>query len=184
VRARRGFTLIELMVTLAIIGVLIRLAAPGMQTLFKSNRVQSEASQFVGDIQFAKAEAIKRGQPVTMCPSSDGTTCLTSGTTTWGSGWMVFNDVNGDGAKTATVDAPLRMRATLRGGDTLTPSGNVDRITFNREGFTTTPTSSTIFKLHTSDSNTTATRCVTLEFAGRTTTQTYGQTNASSVTCN
>jgi type IV fimbrial biogenesis protein FimT len=180
----RGFTLIELMVTLAIMAVLMKVAAPGMQTLYKSSRVQTEVSQFIGDIQFAKAEAIKRGQPVTMCPSSDGNTCLALGTTTWGSGWIVFNDVNGNGVLTAGVDNRLRQRAPFRGGDTLTPSNNVDRITFNREGFSTTPSTSTIFKLHTSDSLSTATRCVTLEFAGRTSTQIYGQVNSSSVTCN
>jgi len=179
-----GFSLIELMVALAIAAVLMRVAAPSVLSMMKTNRTTSEASTLVGDLQFARAEAVRRGLPVTLCPSSDGATCLGSTVYTWHSGWIVFFDKNGDGAITSGTDIALRVRTGLRGGDTFTPSPNASRVIFNREGFATTPTASTMFTLHSSDSLSIATRCVTLDFGGRASTQTYGQTNLAGTTCN
>jgi len=174
----RGFTLIELMVTIALAGVLMSVAAPSMTKMMGGNRVQTEASSFVNDLQFARSEAIREGLPVTVCPSNDGASCL--GANTWQKGWIVFSDPNGN----AVVDAaeatagPLRKRPALKTGDTFagapTPPNNA--VTFNREGFTSSlGTSVVTFKLHTPDNVAKSTRCVAVGIGGRITTQLTGE---------
>lgn len=182
-RHPRGFTLLELMVTLAIIAILTRVAAPSVIAMMKNNRTFSEANTFVGDLQFARAEAVKRGQPVTVCPSSNGTTCVAS-SNNWEAGWIVFSDPAGNGTFDSSADSLMRVRAALRGGDTFRPTSNAYRVTFNREGFSTTPSTAMMWKLHSSDSLQSATRCVTIEFGGRPSSQTYGQANLAGTTCN
>ena len=94
-----GFTLIELMVAVAILAVLAALAAPSFNEAILSNRLASYANSFVASAQLARGEAIKRNATVVMCRSADGVSCATSGT--WQQGWILWRDADGD----ATVDA-------------------------------------------------------------------------------
>lgn len=176
-----GFTLIELMVTLAIAGILITVAAPSLQKLIKTNRVQTEASGFVGDLILARTEAVKRGQNVSVCVSSDGTKCLT--TNTWQSGWIVFSDPAAACAGASSAIPAIRARKGFAGSDTFVSStASMACVTFNREGFTSNLGSARVtFTLHTSDNLTTATRCVAVDLGGRVTTQTAGQAATSCV---
>lgn len=88
-----GFTLVELVVTLAVAAVLLVLAAPFYTKITERNTLNAVSTLLSGHMQLARSEAIKRGGPVTLCPSGDGTTC--AGTTRWELGWLVFRD---DGA--------------------------------------------------------------------------------------
>lgn len=76
-----GFTLIELMVTVAIIGVIALVAMPGMQTLINASRIDGATSELASAFQLARSEAVRRNARVTICGSSDGATCATA--TTW-----------------------------------------------------------------------------------------------------
>ena len=113
--AARGFTMIELMVTVAIIAILAMLAAPSFNDAILSNKLASFANNFVASATLARGEAVKRNAAVTLCvvATDTSTTCTTSGD--WQQGWIVFNDINGDGIldeSTADPAAPT-LRETL-----------------------------------------------------------------------
>ena len=91
-----GFTMIELMVVVAIIAVLATVAAPSFKDAILSNKLAGFANSFVSSVQLARSEAIKRNSTVRVCRSADGTSCATSGT--WQQGWIVFHDINNDQA--------------------------------------------------------------------------------------
>lgn len=84
----RGFTLIELMVAVAIVAVLAALAAPSFNEAILSNKLAAYANNFVASAQLARSEAIKRNATIVMCRSADGATCTAGGT--WQQGWIVM----------------------------------------------------------------------------------------------
>jgi type IV fimbrial biogenesis protein FimT len=162
------------MIVIALAAILSALAAPGMSRMLRSNRVQVEASALTADLRFARAEAIRRGMPVGVCPSSDGKACLSSNT--WQAGWIIFNDDNGNGAVDATTDRVLRRRAAINDGDSVMASPSRTAVVFGGDGFTTgLGTSSVTFALHTADASAEATRCTALTLSGRLAIQSAGQ---------
>ena len=173
-----GFSLIELMFTVALAGILMTVAAPSLTKMIKTNRVQTEASSFVGDLMVARTEAVKRGVNVSACVSSDGATCLT--TNTWHSGWIVFADPTSACSGTTSAYPAVRVRKAFSSSDTFAASTAKSCITFNREGFTSNLGTATVtFTIHTSDTLAGATRCVAVDLGGHLTTQTSGQASCS-----
>ncbi|MDH4873340.1 GspH/FimT family pseudopilin [Pseudomonas sp. BN515] len=82
-----GFTLVELMVTLAVLAILLGIAIPTFTDVTLGSKLRSQASDLVGGVALARSEAIKRNQAVTLCASANGTTCASSGG--WQQGWIV-----------------------------------------------------------------------------------------------
>jgi len=172
----RGFSLIELLITIAIAAIIAGLGAPSFKKMIDANRIQTSASALQGDMMFARTEAVKRGLWVSICPSTDQATCSTSNV--WDTGWIVFNDLNGSGTM-QNGDLVLRVRQKMTGGGTIvaSPAPTQNAIIFNREGFTTNlGTTQVAFTLHTSNNYANATRCVLVNFGGSLSTVSKGST--------
>lgn len=92
-----GFTLIELMVTVAIAAILASLAVPSFRSMLVKRAVVAAADAMISDLRYARSEALKRSNFVSLCASSNGTSCFGAGAV-WKSGWIVFIDANGDGS--------------------------------------------------------------------------------------
>ena len=120
----RGFTLVELMMTLAIAGILVTLAVPSFSEVIKNNRLITQENDFITTLNLARSEAIRRSSRVTVCKSSDQVSC--SGAGSWDQGWIVFNDVNGDGVVTNPTTNVLRVHSSLSHGVTLRGDANLD----------------------------------------------------------
>lgn len=90
-----GFTLVELMITLAIAALLLTVAVPSFNTTIKDNRLVTRANALVSAVGLARSEAVSFGRPASVCVSSDQATC--TGETNWTLGWMVWVDTNGNG---------------------------------------------------------------------------------------
>ncbi len=111
---RRGYTLIEVMVVVSIIAILTALAAPSFVRTVRSTTISNSVNSFMSDMRYARSESIRRGASVVMCrsnaPEATSPTCgsgsgidvdgdgLGDG---WASGWIVFEDLDGDGTKDA-----------------------------------------------------------------------------------
>jgi len=164
--AASGFTLIELMTTLTLVAIILAIGIPSMNGFIQSNRISSEMTAFAGDLQFARAEAIKQGIPVVLCASSNGTSC--SGANAWQAGWIVYADVDSSGGQ-GSGESAIRARPAWRSSDTFTATPSMTSITFTRDGFATVPVgsgSAVQLSLRTAPINANATRCIQLNRLG------------------
>lgn len=116
-----GFTVIELMITVAVIAVLATIAAPSMRDLVKNARMTALANDLMTDLNVARSEAVKRGVRTAICTSNNGTSCTN---TEWRYGWIVFTD-SVDGTDYGSVngtDAILKTAPKIDGADEDVPT--------------------------------------------------------------
>jgi type IV fimbrial biogenesis protein FimT len=178
---RSGFTLIELIMTITIGAILLAIGVPSFRYVTSANRASSEINGLLGDMQFARGEAIKEGQTITICAAANGTPpCL--GTTAWENGWIVFSDIAGTGIFGGN-DAVLKMQKTFSSTDTLTADNGITSVTFSREGFTSSLPGPVIFRLQTNPVNVNYTRCLSATIVGALSTQIDGQITAEGPLC-
>lgn len=130
-----GFTIIELMLTIAVIAVLLTLGVPAFQDLMERNQLTSNINRFISSLALARSEAIKRNQRVVVCPSTNGTLCNDIGG--YDNGWIIFIDANNNDRREVASEellwkgeqVPANM--TLRGTSSYnmaipyTPSGRL-----------------------------------------------------------
>ena len=137
-RRAAGFTLIELMVSVALLGVLAALAAPNMGQFLASRRVEDVARRLGDDLTLARNEAVKRNASVLVCADASVTTTACAATplaTEGAKGWRVCYDVAAGGTCSAgsTADPnPIRLQAAVNASVVLT--GPAARLQFNPNG--------------------------------------------------
>jgi len=174
-KAQKGFTLTELIVVSAIVAILLGIGVPSYRYITNSYRMSGEVNSLLGDLQYARAEAIKEGQPVTVCTSADGATC--AGGNAWSIGWIVFSDANGNRTVDAATDTVLHVQAPFTGTtpDSFVAAGAVGAVTFNREGFATTVAgfNTTTVRLTEQSGNGAWTRCLSINPVGMVSTMTH-----------
>lgn len=89
-RVTRGFTLIELMVTIAVLAIVISIAAPSFSNILRENRTLAMTNELQGAIQLARSEAVKRRSNVVICRrNTAGTACDNSAD--WAAGWLILS---------------------------------------------------------------------------------------------
>lgn len=111
-RITRGFTIVELITVLAVVGVISAAGAPAMDNLLKDLRLKSQTQAMVESMYFARTEAVKRKVPVLLCRTDDASAATPScggEQRTWTGGWLVFASADGNATYDAGTDTLLRV---------------------------------------------------------------------------
>lgn len=116
-----GFTLIELMIALAVAAIVLLFAVPSFDGLMEKNRVEAAQKDLARDVAFARQAAATRNTFVSICRSSDGTSC----TGNWNQGWIVYVDIPGGTAGTVDgSDEVLKVHGAINSNDTISSTDN------------------------------------------------------------
>ena len=149
----RGFTLIEVIMAMTVLVILLAVGAPALTGFVKSSRITSVTNDFLANIAVGRSESVKRGARTSICVSSNSTTatpsCTGGGASAWKQGYIVFADLNGDGAFNAGSDSLLRVVEPLAGNITLASTGLTapDWFQYRPSGSTNIPAAGASFKL-------------------------------------
>ena len=145
-----GFTLIELMITIAIFAVLTAIAMPNLSSLVRSQRIKTATNEIYATLIFARSEAIKRNTTIGICATGD-----------WAAGWAI--------KATDCTGTVIKQQDAISGVSILRMDGStaVGDLTFQRDGRlnATPPAGGLVVKA--ADDSATKAHCVTLDVSGR-----------------
>lgn len=128
-----GFTLLEMMIALAVLAILATVGIPSFSAARASSRLTAVANEFVATVQLARSEAIKRNRVVKLCVSTDGETCAAS--VNWNNGWVVQTvpDSVGEAARIIAAHQGAGSGVTMKG------QNSVQSVLFSPTGLGATP---------------------------------------------
>ncbi|MGE5027345.1 MAG: GspH/FimT family pseudopilin [Betaproteobacteria bacterium] len=146
-----GFTMVELLITIVIVGILATIAVPSYRDYVRNQRVKSASFELVAALNLTRSEAIKRNKNIAMTQAGGG----------WQNGWSI------------SADGQLLRQQSAYNGVSITDSANSTAVTFNRDGrLASTPTS---FAVGVSPASSAVTsRCISISLSGRANSKTGG----------
>ncbi len=120
---QRGFSIVELMIVIAVAGLLLATAAPSFISTMRENRIVSQTNEVLGALALARSEGAKRSSvTITLCPSVTGTAC--ADTVSWENGWIIMVDVDADATlDVSDGDTIIKYFQPLSGDNTLRTVG-------------------------------------------------------------
>lgn len=143
-RQASGFTIIELMITVAVASVLLGLAVPAFTDMIRNTRISNQANAIVGALNYARAETTVRGLPIAICAATNAAlnACVAAGegNTAWANGWIVFTDRSGVMGVLDGTDQVLQTGAPPAMGFSIVNTGS-----FVRFGVGATPSTASTF---------------------------------------
>lgn len=129
VNKTQGFTLPELLTAVAIAAILLAVASPNLKSFMAKDRIASSMNELVASLQLARSEAVKRMTPVTVCVSSNGTSCVGNSSQAWEAGWIVFVGTS------SSLQEVLRVSEALPTGYTARSNSKIgDYVTYLANG--------------------------------------------------
>jgi type IV fimbrial biogenesis protein FimT len=149
-RRAAGFTLIELMIALSIVGILLAVAVPSFREAMMNVRISAQTNDLMTDLSIARSEAVKRNLPVLLCTSKDGLACGGS----WSDGWIVFVDAD-NSASVTNGDLVMKTRPAAEGNNSIVATAGTETLSAVSYRPTGLTGNKTIVKFSICDSRTT-----------------------------
>lgn len=131
-KIQSGFTLIEILVAVAVAAILLGIGIPSFSGAIKNSQVSSDYNELTQALYLARSEAIKSGTPITVCPRKTDT-AQQCGTTQahWDHGWLVFQDnqlaTGENNAEVGPLDVIIAIHPPKRSDNDITAKGSIDR---------------------------------------------------------
>lgn len=155
----RGFTIIELMVAVALLAVMVVIGVPSFNSIINTNETAAKSNAFLSALKVARTEATKRRQDIIVCASNNQSDCASNN---WSNGWIVFEDA--DGGNDFDAGETIIDTYSLPAGFTVTrASAGPDQILFAATGLSDSTVAQTFTVCKT---NTTSGRLLTIERSG------------------
>ena len=130
-RSSSGFTLIELMITLAIAAILLMVAVPNLSAYRRNAELTSAANTFMASLNTARSEAMKRGRNAMVVPTNNGSN--------WNDGWVVFVDIDRSQNYNESTDTVVASQAAFPAGINITgvnsAAGGTPYVMFDASGY-------------------------------------------------
>lgn len=151
-RVQRGFTLIEMLSTVAVIAVTTTVGVPALNGFVVGNRAATQVNTLISALNYARGEAVSGARQVSLCPYTENAgaadpddryTCADA--TAWQQGWIVYRSVVDEAGNPTGGHEVLRVFGPLSSGDALT--GNVSSVTYLPTGFLADGSTSPSFAL-------------------------------------